>query len=413
MQKQPIYSPGEDSFLALNTLKKVISSFDRLPSLLDMGTGSGFLLLNVLPSISWGVGLDINKDAIKFLKGRYEHINNIAFFHSDLFSFLEKNKVFFEKEVKVKRLRDFKNRSKFDIIVFNAPYLPYDPNLRYGNEPDLVGGKKGYETLLKFLTRASDFLTNDGKLIIVFSSLTKKSVIDDFIKQRTLFEIKTIETKKTLFEEIFCYVLEKAGVLREINDRGFYALEYFSKGKRFKVFRARYNNRFVALKIPMRDSFVKNMYNEFDVLMFLYKYFPKRLPEPLFKGEKFIALEFIEGLPWDKIKEKKGRRWLIKFFKDLLSFAFFLDTLSLNKEEFHRIGKHIIFFDKTPLSYKIIDFERTSKIKKPKNVTQLFSYILNNFSELINNNDDAILFLKEYKNKICKENFEKLISLFD
>jgi predicted Ser/Thr protein kinase len=91
-----------------------------------------------------------------------------------------------------------------------------------------------------------------------------------------------------------------------------------------------------------------------------------------------------------------------------------MDDLNVNKEEMHRPLKHII----VGKSVKFIDFERCSKTKNPKNVTQFCNYIF------ITNNpvatkvrklfgvrkDDALRLLKSYKKK---RDLEPVISLLN
>ncbi|MBI2449456.1 hypothetical protein HYV49_04120, partial [Candidatus Pacearchaeota archaeon] len=81
---------------------------------------------------------------------------------------------------------------------------PYLPESKYDKEKDTTGGKKGCETILRFLKQAKAHLNKDGRIFIVFSSLTnlKSSMIKNY-------KIKEIARKKIFFEELIVWKLEK------------------------------------------------------------------------------------------------------------------------------------------------------------------------------------------------------------
>ena len=81
----------------------------------------------------------------------------------------------------------FENISeKFDLITFNPPYLPLDK--REDKESQLIttGGKTGDEIVLKFLEQASQHLNQDGKILLLLSSLTPKSKIKTLLHKLNL-----------------------------------------------------------------------------------------------------------------------------------------------------------------------------------------------------------------------------------
>ena len=92
-----IYEPSDDSFLLQKYVKKYASG-----KVLDIGTGSGIQTLTALENTKYVLASDINLEAVK--KVRTLGINVIK---SDLFSSI---------------------KGKFDLIIFNPPYLPEDRN---------------------------------------------------------------------------------------------------------------------------------------------------------------------------------------------------------------------------------------------------------------------------------------------
>ena len=116
-----VYNPKEDSYLLSKAIKKNVKNINI--KVLDMGSGSGIqaqtiIDLKIKPENI--VLVDINKDAINILKKKFTKSKVIK---SDLFSNI---------------------KGKFDLIVFNPPYLPQH---KHDKEKDTTGGKKGSETI--------------------------------------------------------------------------------------------------------------------------------------------------------------------------------------------------------------------------------------------------------------------------
>ena len=177
-----IYKPGEDSYFLTDVLKKnIIDNLDKNDiKVLDVGSGSG-ILTNAF--INTGVNpknitlLAINPKAINHLKINFPESKVIK---SNLFS-----------NIKV----------KFDLIIFNPPYLPED---KFDKEKDTTGGKTGDETILKFLKNIKNYLAPEGKAILLLSSLTPmKRINQEFKNYRTIL----LARKKIFFEELFVYEL--------------------------------------------------------------------------------------------------------------------------------------------------------------------------------------------------------------
>ncbi len=166
-----IYQPAEDSMMFAEFLKKHLES-NKINSYLDMGTGSGILAKTVLKFLSSRniTAVDINPDAIKVLQK--EEFSSIQ---SNLFENINK---------------------KFDIITFNAPYLPLDLREPKSSQLATTGGKCGDEISLKFLKEAKKYLNKNGKIFLLISSLTPTENI------KKLWEHKIVSKKKIFMEEL-------------------------------------------------------------------------------------------------------------------------------------------------------------------------------------------------------------------
>lgn len=157
-----IYSPSEDSYLMQKVLKERIPELlKENPNLkvLEIGAGSGIQLV-VLQQL--GVknifSSDINPYAIK-------QCIRLGFncIESDLFE---------------------KIKSKYDLIIFNPPYLPDDKKEPKESKISTTGGKNGSGIINKFLIQAKEYLKKDGKIFLLTSSLTKNINWQDYKKTK-------------------------------------------------------------------------------------------------------------------------------------------------------------------------------------------------------------------------------------
>jgi len=171
--KAEIYEPREDSYLLQKYVKKYAKG-----KVLDMGTGSGIQAKTALEFTKDVLAVDINENAIERVKAL-----GIKAKVSDLFSNIDK---------------------KFDLIVFNAPYLPEEEN-----EGDismaLSGGKQGHELTEKFLKQAKEHLNVEGKILLIASTLTGEI---EKIAKNLGYKIKSLETESFFFEKVSVYLLE-------------------------------------------------------------------------------------------------------------------------------------------------------------------------------------------------------------
>ncbi len=172
-----IYEPREDSFL----LAKYVDKFAK-GKVLDLGTGSGIQAEIALKYTKNVLAVDIDKKAVDFVKKK-----NIKSEVSNLFS---------------------KVKGKFDLIIFNPPYLPEESLEDKESKKITTGGKYGYEILEIFFYKVNNYLKDNGKILIVFSSLTNKNKVNTIIKKNN-FKFKLLEKEKIFFEELYCYLIER------------------------------------------------------------------------------------------------------------------------------------------------------------------------------------------------------------
>ena len=173
-----VYLPREDSYLLREWVERLAKG-----NVLDMGTGTGIQAFAALPTAKKVVAVDANPEAIDYAKNAIIFgEKQVEFRVSDLFSAIKKDE-------------------KFDIIIFNPPYLPEAP---YDKEIDVTGGKHGWETIEKFLKQAKTYLTSNGKILMVFSSHTDKEKVLSIAKGMG-YKAKMLDKKHLSFEDIFVY----------------------------------------------------------------------------------------------------------------------------------------------------------------------------------------------------------------
>ena len=167
-----IYYPKEDSFL----LNEQVKIYSKNKSVLDMGSGSGIQAETAIKSEAKSVlATDIDKESLDLINSK-----SIPCKKSDLF-----------KNVK----------SKFDLIIFNPPYLPEDEREDEESRKATTGGKNGDEIILKFLEQSKNHLNENGKILLLISSLTPQKRIKILLNKLN-FKKKILSRRKIFMEEL-------------------------------------------------------------------------------------------------------------------------------------------------------------------------------------------------------------------
>jgi release factor glutamine methyltransferase len=180
---EEVYEPAEDTFLLADYLAQVVKETDTI---LDMGTGCGLLAVIAAKKALKVVATDLNPHAIECARLNIE-TNNVS------------------SKVDV-RLGDFFERipkiEKFDLIVFNAPYLPseLDEEKTWAGRA-WAGGPIGRQIIDKFIDEAPQHLKENGRILLAQSTLAKvEKTITKF--SRAGFEASVVAEKKFPFETI-------------------------------------------------------------------------------------------------------------------------------------------------------------------------------------------------------------------
>ncbi|MDC0562985.1 peptide chain release factor N(5)-glutamine methyltransferase [Candidatus Pelagibacter ubique] len=174
--------PRPDSELIIEQVLKINSKDNQL-QILDIGTGSGCILLSILKERSnfYGTGIDISKKSInvsKFNAKQLHLTNRVKFFHSSVDNF---------------------NNGKYDIIVSNPPYIE-QLSLKYlekdvvNFEPKLAlsGGFDGFSKIRKVINKTNNLIKKNGKFILEIGFNQKNKVIK-ILKEEGFYVNKAIK----------------------------------------------------------------------------------------------------------------------------------------------------------------------------------------------------------------------------
>ena len=173
--------PRPDSELIVEQVLKIYSK-DVQFQLLDIGTGSGCILLSILKERSnfYGTGIDISKKSINVSKLNANQLNltdRVKFFHSSVDNF---------------------KIGKYDLIVSNPPYIKL-LNLKYlekdvvNFEPKLAlsGGLDGFSKIREVINKAGILIKKNGKFILEIG-FNQKNKVKKILKEEGFYVNKAI-----------------------------------------------------------------------------------------------------------------------------------------------------------------------------------------------------------------------------
>jgi release factor glutamine methyltransferase len=176
-----VYEPAEDSFLIASHLK--VPEDARV---LDMGTGCGILAILASEKASKVVAVDISPEAVRCARMNTEmsglgRVIDVRL--GNLFQAIEKSE-------------------SFDLILFNAPYLPTENDEDNGwLAKAWNGGRSGRSIIDQFIDKAPEHLARGGCILTVQSTLSNVKVTLDHFFQHGLCS-SVVDRRKMDFESI-------------------------------------------------------------------------------------------------------------------------------------------------------------------------------------------------------------------
>ena len=160
--------PRPDTELIVENILKLTKHKKKL-SILDIGVGSGCILLSVLKEKKdfYGTGIDVSKNCLNISRinaNRLNVVSRLKLFKSNVDKF---------------------NLGKYDLIVSNPPYIKKS-EIKYLDkdvasfEPKLAldGGLDGLSEIRKVIKKSSELIKKSGKLILEIGFDQKNKVIN-------------------------------------------------------------------------------------------------------------------------------------------------------------------------------------------------------------------------------------------
>ena len=172
-------------------VEQVIKKFKNRGSfkILDIGTGSGCILLSILGELenSYGIGIDKSFKALNIAKQNSKKLNlfrRTKFIHCDIDNF---------------------NLGNYDVIVCNPPYIcsnriSYLSEDIKGFEPRMAldGGSSGLETISKVIIKAKKLLKIKGCLFIEIGNKQSHMVSRELVKNGFVLLRKFFDYNKNI-----------------------------------------------------------------------------------------------------------------------------------------------------------------------------------------------------------------------
>jgi release factor glutamine methyltransferase len=177
-----VYEPAEDSFLFAENLQVTEKG-----KVIDMGTGCGILGILAAAKADEVLAVDINPYAVACAKenAKLNQISDKIFFiQGDLFGPVRVGK-------------------KFDVILFNAPYLPSeDVEESSWLVRAWAGGISGLDVINGFIREAPKYLKHDGEILLMQSTLSNVEETFRRFKERGLTASVVAKRDLPFFETI-------------------------------------------------------------------------------------------------------------------------------------------------------------------------------------------------------------------
>lgn len=176
-----VYLPCDDTFMLAEALEREVRRGDRV---LEMGTGTGLLAILAAKRAERVLAVDVNDYAVACARrnAMANHALNVEVRKSDLFAGV---------------------RGRFDLILFNPPYLPgeeQEPKDELSQAWD--GGKDGRRVIDRFIRECREYLRQGGRVLMVQSSLSDlEKTREMFLSQG--FKVSVVAEKGFFFERLY------------------------------------------------------------------------------------------------------------------------------------------------------------------------------------------------------------------
>ena len=180
--KEGVLIPRPDTELIVEQVLNLTQNKSKL-RILDIGTGSGCIILSILKERKnyKGIGIDISKKCIDLCKINTSKLNlnnRVKFFKSDIDNFTD---------------------AKYDLILSNPPYINKidfkcleKGIIDFESKSSLYGGIDGLSEIRKIINKSSELIKINGKLILEIA-YDQKFNVQRLLKDRGFYVNKVFK----------------------------------------------------------------------------------------------------------------------------------------------------------------------------------------------------------------------------
>lgn len=192
LTNEKVYDPAEDSILCAEVISGELEKLGGSVRVLDMGCGSGILGLYAAskPNVSAVVFADKDDNAVELCRRNIETNRDMLYAQCDV--------------VKSDLFSDV--TGKFDLILFNSPYLPEGKGDKLANA--WYGGESGVEVAIKFVKQAPGFMEEGGEIVLAVSSAGNVDMLVDEVIGAGLY-VASERRSSMDFEDIIVMVISR------------------------------------------------------------------------------------------------------------------------------------------------------------------------------------------------------------
>ncbi|MCH8519992.1 MAG: methyltransferase domain-containing protein [Nanoarchaeota archaeon] len=366
------YQPSDDTFLLLNSIKDDIKENNISTSSIkvcEVGCGSGEIITTLKEKFTTinAYASDINhqaiEDAVNLAQQKNVNIN------AKVGSFLEP----FEDE-------------KFDIILFNTPYLPCEDGERFDKlsieDKALYGGKAGFEVTNQFLDSLHNSIHENTIIYMLISTLTQPNVVEDCIVGNG-FSFEVVARQNHFFEELLVYRIIPANVLCHLMTKKYTNIKRFDKGRHSHIIQAQVHS---SKQLAM-VKFGKKQHIEKEIFFLLKLQDANYAPQIIESGidtisqEGFVIYKKIQGMKIEEFIQTYIQTYdsiipLEKVLNRILEICFDLDVKGISKDEMTHPQEHIFIKPDNVGEIYFIDFERSILQDRFSNSRQFLQYCI-------------------------------------
>jgi release factor glutamine methyltransferase len=161
--ERDVYEPAADTELLVRSIR--LRKGERV---LEIGTGTGIIAIHCAKHGCRVTATDVVAEALELAReNAQQNTVDVDLLEGDMFEPVE---------------------GRFDVIIFNPPYLPTAPEDLTHSPLDraLDGGPDGTDVTIRFLEQLDQYLTDEGRAYIVVSSLQDNGKMEDAMHRQRL-----------------------------------------------------------------------------------------------------------------------------------------------------------------------------------------------------------------------------------